>query len=117
MGVFVAGFIIFMTTVFLPQVRALHNELQKKRSMLLFLPALVIRSVHSIRELVDEILADDQSGLGRSAPGRANAVLRAAEKDGGGGGGAATNPLIPKSSFVGGLTRQSSVRQISNVNV
>ncbi len=64
-AVFVVLFILFMGAVYLPQVHALHSELQKKRAMLLFLPPQVIRSFPSIRALVDQILAADTSGLGR----------------------------------------------------
>jgi hypothetical protein len=64
---FIISFVLFMWLGFLPQVHALHSELQKKRSMLLFLPPQVIRAVPDIRQLVDEILADDVTGIGRAA--------------------------------------------------
>jgi len=92
-SVFVSVFIAFMLAVFLPLVHSLHNELQKKRAMLLFLPPQVIRSVEAIRKLIEAILAaTDPSSLSRVTAGalRANATLRSAaveEAEGGGGGG------------------------------
>jgi hypothetical protein len=96
---FLAALVLFVAGVFLPQVRATNADITTKRAMLLFLPPQVVRQVRSIRELVDEILADDATGLGRNTQlsSRAMASLAnfhkereamvSAAKGGGGGGG------------------------------
>ena len=64
---FVSVFIVVMAFFFMPQVKATNDDIQKKRGMLLFLPPQVIRAVPSIRELIDNILAEDPTGLSASA--------------------------------------------------
>jgi hypothetical protein len=96
-SVYLVAFVVFMGGVFLPQVRATNNDIRTKRAMLLLLPPQVVRTVKSIRELVDEILADDATGMGRNTQlsSRAMATLatftkereEAARGAGGGGGG------------------------------
>jgi hypothetical protein len=74
---FVVCFVSFMSLVFMPQVKATNDDIQKKRGMLLFLPPQVIRNVKSIRQLVDEILADDVNGGART--------ISTSTRNGGGG--------------------------------
>jgi hypothetical protein len=64
---FVSVFIVVMAFFFMPQVKATNDDIQKKRGMLLFLPPQVIRAVPSIRELIDNIFAEDPTGLSASA--------------------------------------------------
>jgi len=65
--VFIVAFVLFMISVFVPQIKATNNDIQKKRGMLLFLPPQVVINIKSLRQLVDEILADDTTGGARAA--------------------------------------------------
>lgn len=73
-GVFLAGFVLFILLYFLPSVRHTNTDIQTKRLMLLYLPAAVVAKVPGIRALVKEILASGDndaftrgSGLGTAA--------------------------------------------------
>ena len=72
--VFIIAFVLFMISVFVPQIKATNNDIQKKRGMLLFLPPPIVMNVPSLRQLVDEILADDTTGGARLRNMSANEV-------------------------------------------
>ena len=72
----IAFFVVFvgaMAFVFVPHVKQTNADIQMHRVMLLFLPFQVIRSIKPIRELVENILAEDADSPGVANGGRSRA--------------------------------------------
>ena len=72
----IAFFVVFvgaMAFVFVPHVKQTNADIQMHRVMLLFLPFQVIRSIKPIRELVENILAEDANSPGVANGGRSRA--------------------------------------------
>ena len=64
---FLTCFAVVMGGIFMPQVKQTNDDIQKKRTMLLFLPTQVVRGVRSIRNLIDDILSEDPNNHGSAA--------------------------------------------------
>ena len=66
-SVFLVAFVLANLSYILPQVRATNQDIQTKRSVLLYLPPEVVSHAPAIKELVREILASDADNIVRGA--------------------------------------------------
>lgn len=72
--IYMAAFVLVMLGYFGPQVRAVNQDIQAKRGMLLYLPLAVVTRIRSIRLLVASIVSN-ADGAGGAAGTHSVATL------------------------------------------